>query len=161
MTDKRFFIRVIAMLDFQLMAQELGMHTPDEVQCAGSPDRLWVEKHETYLFPIMEKAPIALRYIAQKIAQVKQIPHHDVWIVWSREPKLWSDVAQLAIGEPEDAHKLLNHWGTFAVRRRSAIRTTQVTEQIWPQWLEGEDWFQGKIDPTCLTSRSDSTPRLY
>ncbi len=151
MINRRYFTRIIALLDFQLAAQELEMHHPDPVVCTSSSDPLWIKKHETYLFPILEKTSIGLRYIAQCMARVKQIPHYDVWLIWSRAPKLWNDCAQVAIGEPEDNHRLLNHWGTFAVNRRSLLRTTEVITDIWPQWLEGEDWFKGKPDPTCLT----------
>lgn len=150
-TDKRYFTIVVAMVDFQLMAQDMGMHVPDEVQCVSRPDPLWVEKHETLHFPIMEKAPLAMRYVGERMMGVKRIPDYNVWLIWSRAPKLWHDGAQLATGDPFDAHKLLHEWGNFTLRRRSLLRTRAKIEEVWPQWLEGEDWFQGKPDPTCLT----------
>ena len=155
MTNKRYFIRLISMLDFQLYATELGMHNPIAEQGAVSgSDAAWVQEHDTYLFPIMEKAPICLRFIAQRIAQVKQIPHHDIWLVWSRAPKLWPDAsAKIAYGDPVDEHQLLREWGNFTLRKRSLMRTTEQVLEVWPAWLQDpeREWFTGKPDPTCLT----------
>jgi hypothetical protein len=151
MTDKRYFIRLVSMLDFQLSATQMKMHDPNPEACAEKSDQRWVKEHETWVFPVMEKAPISFRYIAQRIAQVKVIPHHDVWIVWSRAPALWHDSANLVYGDPVNEHKLLHEWGNFSLRRRHLMRTAEAVREVWPEWLKTQEWFTGQPDPTCLT----------
>jgi len=139
------------MLDFQLAATQMKMHDPIPEACAKAPDRLWMKEHETVVFPVMEKAPICFRFIAQCIGQVKQIPHHDVWLVWSRAPDLWHDSANLCIGDPGEEHQLLHEWGNFSLRRRHLMRTVESVREVWPEWMKTQEWFTGKPDPTCLT----------
>jgi len=139
------------MLDLQLTATELEMHEPNVVACEDNSDPLWISKHETWFYPVIEKAPIGLRFIAQKISQVKQIPHHDCWIVWSREPKLWHDSAHLTISDPVDEYRLLREWSKFSIHRRQMMRTVDSVLKVWPEWIKSEEWFDGKQDPTCLT----------
>lgn len=161
LTKARNFVQWETYDDIRLRAHAMSMHVPQPDESFREPDKLWVKKQQTIMFPVPEDLNVASRFVLACVAHVAKLPKEDAWILWSVNPVFWTDHrSELSIWGGHTEHRLCYEWVTFAEQHGDSLRKRKDVRMIWPKWIEEQEWLpevylqdaKSGLDPTGIST---------